>query len=140
MTRYRIKGTSGSVINQSFPLGARLVIGSARECDIRLQGEAVAGRHAELVMAGSGTVTIRSLDSGAEVLLNGEPVTERYLAGGDEIRIGTCRFILQAPGLRPGRVLTEAATEPHRNLLPWLLALAAAAAAALAWQRGWVAF
>ena len=134
MTRYRIKGTSGSVINQSFPLGARLVIGSDRECDVRLQGETVAGRHAELVTEGSGPVTIRSLDSGAEVLLNGEPVTERNLAGGDEIRIGTCRFILQAPGLRPERVLTEATTKPGRNLLPWLLALAGIAAAVLAYE------
>ena len=138
MNIYRLKGTSGPVVNQSFALGERLLIGSAGDCDVRL--EHVAGHHVEVVVEGTGAVVIRSLETTAEILLNGEIVSESHLAGGDEIRIGNCRFILQAPGLRPERLLTEQAVRPRRSYLPWLVALAAISAAVLAWQRGWLTF
>ena len=59
------------------------------------------------------------------------------LGGGDEIRIGTQRLILQAPGLRPERVLTDEAARPRRSPWPWLLAAGAAAAAGAGWYLGW---
>jgi hypothetical protein len=66
------------------------------------------------------------------------------LNSGDEIRLGACRWVLQAPGLRPEKVLTEQAVKQRSRLMPWLLVgallAAAAVAATLAWQRGLLPF
>jgi hypothetical protein len=56
------------------------------------------------------------------------------------LRIGTCRWLLQAPGMRPERVLTAEAITPARPYWPWLLPLALVLAGWLAWQRGWLPF
>ena len=140
MSIYRLKGTSGPVINRSFKLGDSLSIGRADDCDIRIDLDEVAPRHAEVRQEPGGRVLLRNLDASRQTLLNGLAVEERELAGGDEIRIGTCRFMLQAPGLRPERVLTEEAVMVRRRHWPWLLVFALAGAAALAWQRGWLQF
>ena len=39
MSLYKLKGTSGSVINQSFPLGETFVLGSAADCAVQIDGE-----------------------------------------------------------------------------------------------------
>ena len=85
-----------------------------------------------------GGLTLIKLDPAAEVALNGRSVEQATLASGDEIRIANCRFVLQAPGLKPQKVLTEAAVRPRRRrLLPWLVAAGLlAAAAAAAWYAG----
>jgi pSer/pThr/pTyr-binding forkhead associated (FHA) protein len=106
MSTYRLKGASGAVINQSFTLGERAVIGRADDCDVRLDQAGVAPRHAAITLDSGGGLTLESLDAGSETLLNGEAVTRAQLASGDEIRIANCRFVLQAPGLRPAKVLT----------------------------------
>ena len=72
------------------------------------------------------------------VRVNGEAVREASLSSGDEIQIGVCRWLLQAPGLKPQRVLTEVAVRPQRALWPWLLVIAAGGLAAVAWQYGWI--
>ncbi len=140
MSRYRLKGTSGSVINQAFGLSSRLVIGSDAACDIPLQEPNVARQHAEILMDAAGGIVLLNLDAQHQTLCNGKPVNQRALVPGDEIRIGTCRWLLQAPGLRPQRVLTEDAIRPGRAHWPWLLALAVVAGAVLVWQRGWLPF
>ena len=137
MSTYRLKGASGAVINQSFTLGARTVIGRADDCDLRLQQDGVAARHAEISQIADGLVLSR-LDPAGEVLLNGQPVERAGLSSGDEIRIANCRFVLQAPGLRPQKVLTPAAARPRRRYLPWLIVAGLLAAAAAAWYAGWL--
>ncbi|RPH99561.1 MAG: FHA domain-containing protein [Lysobacterales bacterium] len=137
MSTYRLKGASGAVINQSFTLGARTVIGRADDCDLRLQQDGVAARHAEISQTEDGLILSR-LDPAGEVLLNGQPVERASLSSGDEIRIANCRFVLQAPGLRPQKVLTPAAARPRRRYLPWLIVAGLLAAAAAAWYAGWL--
>jgi hypothetical protein len=139
MSTYRLKGASGAVINQSFTLGEKTVIGRADDCDLRIDQEGVAGRHAEIVEE-NGSLVLRGLDEGSEVILNGEPVQTANLASGDEIRIANCRWLLQAPGLRPEKVLTDAAIKPRRSLVPWLIVGGLMAAAALAWYTGQLPF
>jgi pSer/pThr/pTyr-binding forkhead associated (FHA) protein len=139
MSTFRLKGASGAVINQSFELGGRTVIGRADDCDLRLDQADVAGHHAEITSNDSGLL-LRRLDPEAEVLLNGQAVESAELASGDEIRIANCRFVLQAPGLRPARVLTSEAVSPRRGYLPWLIVAALLAAAALSWRVGWLSF
>lgn len=139
MSTFRLKGASGAVINQSFELGGRTVIGRADDCDLRLDQADVASHHAEITSNDSGLL-LRRLDPEAEVLLNGQAVESAELASGDEIRIANCRFVLQAPGLRPAKVLTSEAVSPRRGYLPWLIVAALLAAAALSWRVGWLSF
>lgn len=140
MSTYRLKGASGAVINQSCTLGERTVIGRADDCDLRLDQPGVAPRHAAIILGGDGRLELRALDSGAETLLNGEAVRSAALASGDEIRIANCRFVVQAPGLRPDKVLTPEATRPRRGYLPWLIVGGLLAAAAGAYYAGLLTF
>ena len=132
MTVYKLKGTSGSVINQSFPFGELIVLGSSSDCDVQINEAEVASRHAEIRLIDGKSLLLKDLGSKTGTLLNGEPVTETLLGSGDEIRIGTCRWMLQAPGLRPGRVLTaDVVARPVRRWprrLVWASVLATAAA------------
>lgn len=140
MSTYRLKGASAAVINQSFTLGTRTVIGRADDCAVRLDQEGVAGRHAEIIAGAGGELTLRRLDPEAEVLLNGQAVDTADLASGDEIRIASCRFVLQAPGLRPARVLAAETVGKRRGYLPWLIVAALLGAAAVAWYAGLLPF
>jgi len=136
MSHYKLKGTSGSVINQSFPFKDSIVLGSSPACDVRLDEPGVASRHAEIRLLEDKSLQLRDLGSATGTLLNGVAVTETLLGSGDEIRIGTCRWMLQAPGLRPERVLTaEAVSKPTRRwprILLWS-ALAGAGAGLAVW-------
>jgi len=137
MSHYKLKGTSGSVINQSYPFSESIVLGSSPECDLRLDEPGVAPKHAEIRLLEGKSLQLRDLGSDTGTLLNGVAGTETLLGSGDEIRIGTCRWMLQAPGLRPERVLTaEAVSAPKRRwprVMLWS-ALAAAAAGVAVWQ------
>jgi len=139
MSTYRLKGASGAVINQAFTLGARTVIGSGAEADLRIDSEGVAPKHAEIVDE-DGALRLTNIDSAAQTLLNGEVIEQALLSSGDEIRIANCRWVLQAPGLRPEKVLTTEAVRARRSHLPWLIVTALLAGAALAWYRGWLPF
>ena len=140
MSNYRLKGASGPVINQAFKLGAKTLIGRADDCDLRLEVEGVASRHAEIQESEDGSLTLFNLDPAAETLLNGELIQNASLASGDEIRIANCRWVLQAPGLRPEKVLTAEAVRARRSYVPWLIVGGLLAAAAIAWHRGLLPF
>ena len=135
MGLYKLKGTSGSVINQSFPLGESLLLGSSAECDVQLDEPGVAPRHAEISLVDGNSLLLKDLGSETGTLLNGEAVIETMLGSGDEIRIGTCRWMLQAPGLRPERILTSDAIKKTARRWPrvliWTSVLTAAAAVAV---------
>jgi hypothetical protein len=139
MSTYRLKGASGAVSGQKQVLGQTTVIGRADDCDLRLDQEGIAPRHAEITEH-DGALLLRNLDPGHETLLNGEPVESASLASGDEIRIANCRWVLQAPGLRPEKVLTEQAMRARRSHLPWLIPLLLVSAAAAAWYHGLLRF
>lgn len=138
MTAYRLKGTSGDLINQSFALEGRLLIGRADDCELRVDHESVAPHHAEVTLTEDGQVRLRDLGSASGTRVNGQAVSETVLTSGDEIAVGPYRLMLQAPGLRPERVLTDAATRPRRRHWPWLLPLALLLLAVLAWRQGWL--
>ena len=133
MSIYRLKGASGPVTNQSHTLGERTLIGRADDCDLRVDQDGIAGRHAEIVDDGKGGLTLNHLADSAETVLNGEVVQSASLGSGDEIRIANCRWVLQAPGLRPEKVLTEQAVAPRRGWIPWVIEGGLLAAATAAW-------
>lgn len=138
MSVYRLKGTAGAVINKTFLLSGTLVIGRAQDCDVRIDDERMAAHHAELKLGPGGDVQLRDLGSENGVRVNGEKVCVASLASGDEIQLGNCRLMLQAPGLRPGRVLHGDAIAPARQHWPWLLAIALAGLTILAYRDGWL--
>ena len=140
MSNYRLKGASGPVSNQAFKLGAITLIGRADDCDLRLDVEGVSSRHAEIQEKDDGSLVLVNLDPATETLLNGESVQTANLASGDEIRIANCRWVLQAPGLRPEKVLTKEAVRARRSYIPWLIVGGLLAAATIAWYRGLLPF
>jgi len=140
MTSYRLKGASGKVAGQTFALGVKTVIGSSAGCELRIEDENVAPRHVEIDLEPNGELLLQQLDEKYETRVNGAQVQRASLGSGDEIRVGNCRWVLQAPGLRPEKVLTAYAVRPRHRSLPWLVALLLVACAALAWQNGWLRF
>ena len=145
MSPYRIKGTSGVLLNQAFPLGESLNLGTGEGCDVQVERDSGEGVLATLSVLDDGAVQLEAAGGDSapgEVAVNGDPVTRLNLAGGDELRVGRSRFILQAPGLRPERVLTESATRAPRAQWPWWLAAAVVVGGgvAAAWWQGWLTF
>jgi hypothetical protein len=138
MSVFRLKGTSGTIINQTFPLEGKVLIGRADDCAIRIDEEGIAAHQAEIDCETGGSVHLRVLDSNGSVRLNGEEVDQSLLAGGDEIRIGSCRLMLQAPGLRPERVLTGEAIRPRTSYRPWVLSSVLVIVLAAAWKWGFI--
>jgi len=137
---YRLKGASGAVLNQSHTLGKRTVIGRADDCDLRVDLDGVGGRQGAIVDDGRGGLTLNHLAPDGEPLLNGEAVDSAPLGSGDEIRIANCRWVLQAPGLRPEKVLTEQAVGKRRGWIPWVVVAALLGAAGAAWYFGSLPF
>ncbi len=138
MAIYRLKGTSGTLLNQSFPLAGELRLGTGDACDVSVEGDDAAGVLAVVTVRDDGSVHLAAQAPGA-VTVNGDDVQELSLAGGDELRVGRSRFILQAPGLRPERVLTEEATRSGGAWRWWLAAaVLVGAGAGVAWWQGWL--
>ena len=143
MSNYKLKGTSGSVINQSFPFGESIVLGSSASCAVQVEEAGVSAKHAEIRLLEGKLLLLKDLGSETGTLVNGEPVIETLLASGDEIRIGSCRWMLQAPGLRPERILTaDVIGKPARRwprALGWGVLLATAGAfAVIKLKPGWI--
>jgi hypothetical protein len=127
---YRLKGASGAFTGQTFDLGESLTLGSAPECDVRLDG--LEPGHAAIERSDGGLV----LRATGEGRVNGEPVQpgrNRALQSGDELQFGTHRFVLQAPGLKPARVLDQVPERRAGGWKWWAAAGALAAAGAAAW-------
>jgi len=142
MSHYKLKGTSGSVINQSFPLGESFVLGTSADCQVRIEEPGVASHHAEITLVDGNALLLKDLGSQSGTFVNGEAVVETRLSSGDEIHIGSCRWMLQAPGLRPERVLTaEVVRKPAfdwARLFAWtIVAATAGAAATIVWKPEW---
>ncbi len=143
MSHYKLKGTSGSVINQSFPLGESFVLGSSADCQVRIEEPGVAAHHAEITMVDGNALLLKDLGSQSGTFVNGEAVVEARLSSGDEIHIGSCRWMLQAPGLRPERVLTAEVVRKSSfdwvRLFAWTTVVATAGATAvIVWKPEWL--
>ena len=125
--KYRLKAASGELTGQAFELGEVTSIGSAADADIRVPE--LEPQHARIIARDGGLV----LEPDAETLLNGESCGVASLNSGDEIRLNNLRMVLQAPGLKPVRVLDRV---PERGSSGWKW-LAAAGLTAAAAAAGW---
>lgn len=64
-----------------------MIVGSDRDCDLRLEDAQVGGQHAEIYPVGT-TWWIRDLGSDVGTYLNGEIVDAAPLQGSDEVQLG----------------------------------------------------
>ena len=86
------------------------LIGSARDCALRLSGSRVAERHAALVLTGRGLWVVDLLGRvesarAAGILVNGEPARFARLDPGDVLEIGKFRVTARPTGLSDGAVV-----------------------------------
>ena len=130
---YRLKGAPGPVAGLNHELAERTRIGSAASCELVVDDARLAAELVEIRLQANGSLRLLKLTQQGEVLLNGQAVSDVLLNSGDEIRVGTCRWVLQAPGLRPEKVLTARAVKPRRRIWPWLVLTALLATIVLAW-------
>ncbi len=107
--------------------GQRLVVGSAEDCAVRLEGDAVAHHHCAIDATGRDLV-VEGLSREHDTRLNGRRVQRALLGHGDTLRVGghTLGLATTAGALRQAR------RERLRRALRWGAPLAAAGAVALA--------
>lgn len=139
-----LRGVGGPSHGRCFSLDHAREIGRDVECDIRIDGPAIAERHARLEPHQDGIV-LRDL-GGANVVVNGHAVREGLLQAGDQLVVGSHRFVIEAP-LSPGIADATAVPEDGHDTeatddapspvassirrMPWLLLAAVMLAAAL---------
>lgn len=100
-----LRGIAGPSHGRCFSLDHAREVGHDVECDVRLDGPAIAERHSRLEPHQDGLV-LRDLGGGT-VVVNGHPVREGLLQPGDQLVFGgQHRFVIEAP-MSPG-----AAVEP----------------------------
>jgi len=129
---YRLKAASGALTGQTFALSARTRIGSAADAEIHIDG--LSPEHARIVERDDELW----LEADGESLLNGEVVQQAALQSGDELRFGTVRLVLQAPGLKPARVL-DLPKASGSGSWRWAIYLGAAAVGSAAAAWWWLA-
>ncbi len=112
--KFRLKAASGPLTGQTFDLGVDIThIGADAGMDVVIDG--LDDQHAKISSQGEG-LAIEPIGDSA-VFLNGEGIKgPSGLTSGDEIRLGGLRLVLQAPGLKPQRVLE---TTRVKKPLPW---------------------
>jgi len=128
--KYRLKSASGAHTGQTFDLGESTKLGSGPACELRFDGLNV--EHASIERSDGGLI----LRSSGDARVNGESVESgraRSLQSGDELQFGTHRFVLQAPGLKPARVLDQIPERRGGGWRWWAAAGALAAGGAAAW-------
>jgi pSer/pThr/pTyr-binding forkhead associated (FHA) protein len=139
MHKFQLNAASSALLGKSWSLEGETLIGSSQQCHVLISAEGISPRHA-MVILDEGRLSIEDLDSATGTWVNGERIVKSSLASGDEIRIGPHRLLLQAPGLRPQRVIRPEAAQPASR--PWLawLALLLTATAVAAWYFRLVPF
>lgn len=130
-----LRGVSGPQFGRSFGFAPSLSLGRSEGADIGIDEDGVAPIHLRLHWYGDRCLVLaESMASDAPAFeLNGHPLAAGWMLPGDQLRVGSARFVLEAPGLRPGR-----RDDPHTPVKPMRAmevnqaAASAAAAAALA--------
>lgn len=95
-SRVVLRGIAGSAHGRAVPLTDDIRIGSAPDAGLRLDGAGIEPHHATLELREEG-VLLRS--GGGQSRVNGVTVSDAMLHPGDQIVIGSHRFVLEAPGM-----------------------------------------
>lgn len=140
-----LRGVGGLNHGRCIPLDAPRVIGRGSGCDVRIDGSSAAERHA-LLEPQAGGIALHDLGSPGGSLVNGHVVRHAWLRPGDQLVVGTHRFVIESPSRAVRRADADAADvepdadaaalvpQPRRGMLrrmPWLLLAALLLSAAL---------
>ncbi len=117
---YRLIALNGKLRGQRVVVRAPAVTaGRDPGCELRLEGEGVASRHARL-QEHDGVVTVSALEAGARVTVNGVVEIARRLEAGDRLGLGEFEFEFQ-PGADAGATAVPAGREALRRPAPVVL-------------------
>lgn len=144
-TRMVLRGVGGQHHGRALTLDTPRTLGSARDCDIRIDDAALADRHLALRPHARG-VLLTDVHDSAQCQVNGHSTRAALLRPGDQLVVeGRHRFVIESPSASaktvPGEAPMEALgsgaaddsdTGPARRLrVPWLLVAAALIAVSL---------
>jgi pSer/pThr/pTyr-binding forkhead associated (FHA) protein len=73
------------------------IIGRRRDCDLRVEVDAVSRRHCRL-FKDNNILKVRDLDSRNGTVINGQAVEETDVKPGDKLTIGSVTFVIQVDG------------------------------------------
>ena len=127
--RYFLRGLDQDA--RSHPVAAPILVGRARDCQLRLDDDGLSRRHARLLPTPEG-LQVEDLGSTNGTSLNGRRIQRAIARVGDEIAFDSRRFRVVAPGMAepmPGAVPRA----PGRWAGRVALALLLVAALATAW-------
>lgn len=110
--RVVLRCVAGPQYGRSFRFEPSLSIGRSERADLSIEDEALAPIHARLHWLGERCL-VRCESEGQTVEINGQSVSAGWLLPGDQLRLGLGRYVLEAPGLRPGR-----REDPHTPVKP----------------------
>jgi pSer/pThr/pTyr-binding forkhead associated (FHA) protein len=117
--RVILRGVAGSHFGKAVPIGQRLLVGSAAECGLVIDGERVGARHATIETMDD-AIWLRDIDSPDGSLVNGVRVRDAMIHAGDQLAFERNYFVVEAPGLPPrGENPADAAraiTQSHEAL------------------------
>ncbi|MDX1568887.1 MAG: FHA domain-containing protein [Xanthomonadales bacterium] len=95
--QYVLRGVSGGTFGKHFPIRGTTIIGRHSECDVCLASEEISRKHAKLVITPDG-LYVEDLGSANGTFVNGQQVRREKIEPGDELKLDTVRFLIQAPG------------------------------------------
>lgn len=117
-SRAVLRGVAGLFHGRTFPLATGVTIGSAATSDIRIEDVGVASQHA-CIELNQERVTLRAQAPGNVLKVNGVLVEDAMLHPGDQLVMGTHRFVVEAPGLPArGGSLSSPRQRPITQAIP----------------------
>ena len=112
--RVVLRAVSGPYFGRSFGFSPSLSIGRSERADLCVDDDGLASIQLRLHWYGDRClVQGEPPDLGPGFELNGHPLAAGWMLPGDQLRVGSSRFVLEAPGLRPGR-----RDDPHTPVKP----------------------
>jgi transcriptional regulator with GAF, ATPase, and Fis domain len=131
----KLVAINGPLRKSEFPISGEISVGREADNTIRLEDPWVSARHCTIAEQ-NGRFILQDLESHAGTFVNGIPVTQRELTGGDEVAIGNSLFLFQLEKSldlprnevrmdreeAPHAVTAELHTEAMENLSPEALA------------------
>lgn len=123
LPKFMLRGVSGTTFGKTFAVAGTMTIGRQSDCDIAIPAEEVSRHHARLQVTAEGLL-VEDLGSANGTWINDKRVQSGLLRPGEELRLDTVRFLLQAPGAAAPTTRAEAPPEPSRRGLPmgWIVA------------------
>jgi pSer/pThr/pTyr-binding forkhead associated (FHA) protein len=97
---------------------ATLVIGRAKEAEIRLDDREISRYHAELVLEVDGAVRARDLGSRSGIVVGAERIDEHLLEPGHPFKLGHTSLLLEHPADEPLIAILEAPEEATSSYSP----------------------